>query len=229
MPTANAKNNSSRHSGPRPAVQSEYTRGYQKIEYAARALKLDFRGKIVLDIGSSTGGFTSYALERGAKKVIAVEKGTNQMSAPVRFDPRIELHEKTDIFNFKLMKPEKPSSAALSLLPEATEEGFSGYPDLILIDVSFLSLTKILKYASMYLTGPSTQFLAMLKPQFEAQSHQLTKGIIKNEAIRRQIIKDFENWLKTNRFIILGKRDNATPGRHGNLERFYHLKLSNPA
>ena len=81
----------------------------------------------------------------------------------------------------------------------------------------------------MYLTGPDTQFLAMLKPQFEAQSHQLTKGIIKNEAIRRQIIKNFENWLRTNRFIILGKRDNATPGRHGNLERFYHLKLSNPA
>ena len=213
MPTANAKSDQfSGHCedpGLDPgdaAIQPiSHTRGYQKIEYAARALKLDFRGKTVLDIGSSTGGFTSYALERGAKKVIAVEKGTNQMSAPLRFDSRVELHEKTDIFTFRTTPP-----------------------DLILIDISFLSLTKILKYASMYLTGPGTQLLGMLKPQFEAHPQQLTRGVIKNEAIRRQIIKDFENWLKTNHFIILGKRDNATTGRYGNQERFYHLKLSKP-
>lgn len=78
----------------------------------------------------------------------------------------------------------------------------------------------------MYLTGSNTQLLAMLKPQFEAQPHQMTKGIIKNEKTRRQIIKNFETWLKQNNFITLGKRDNATKGRHGNTERFYYLKTA---
>ena len=186
MPTANAKNSP--------------TRGYLKIASAAPTLKVDFKGKLVLDIGSSTGGFTDFALQSGAKKVIAVEKGTRQMSAPLRFDPRIDLHEKTDIFTFQTTPP-----------------------DLILIDVSFLSLTKILKYASMYLTGPKTQLLAMLKPQFEARPDQMTKGIIKNEKTRREIIKTFESWLKTHHFLTLAKRDNPAPGRFGNLERFYLL------
>ena len=75
-------------------------RAEYKIEDAAKAFSFDFRGKIVMDIGSSTGGFTEYALNRGAKIVIAVEKGTRQMKAPLRFDSRVELHEKTDIFEF---------------------------------------------------------------------------------------------------------------------------------
>lgn len=210
MPTANAKNNNpSRHSracpdylGKKQAIVSEKPRGHAKIAFAAQALGVDFHGKSILDIGSSTGGFTEYALERGATKVIAVEKGTDQMRAPLRFDPRIELHEKTDIFDFRLTSP----------------------PDLILADVSFLSLTKVLKYASMYLAGRNTHFLTMFKPQFEANPSDLHKGVVKNEKIRRGIIKNFESWLHTNNFIILGKRDNTLPGRHGNLERFYHLQ-----
>ena len=67
-----------------------------KLAEAAEAFVYDFLSKTVLDIGSSTGGFTEYALGRGAKKVIAIEKGTRQMKAPLRFDPRVELHEKTD-------------------------------------------------------------------------------------------------------------------------------------
>ena len=77
----------------------DVSRGYLKIEGAARAFNFDFKDKVVLDIGSSTGGFTEYALAHGAKKVIAVEKGSHQMKAPLRFDPRIDLHEKTDIFD----------------------------------------------------------------------------------------------------------------------------------
>lgn len=177
-------------------------RGYQKIEGAARAFNFDFREKTVLDIGSSTGGFTKLALDRAAKQVIAVEKGTNQMVAPLRFDPRVDLHEKTDIFDFEAK------------------------PDVIVADVSFLSLTKILKYAKTHLSTPTTDFLVMLKPQFEAAPYQLTKGVVKNETIRREIIKNFEQWLKTNGFIIIKKRDNDLHGRHGNIERFYWLKLA---
>ena len=183
-------------------TENVVSRGYYKIEGAARAFNFDFRGKTVLDIGSSTGGFTEYALRQGAIKVIAVEKGTNQMKAPLRFDPRVELHEKTDIFKFTCT------------------------PDIIVADVSFISLTKILKYATIKLTHPKTEFLVMLKPQFEAHSDELVKGVVKNEKIRRRIIKSFEFWLKTNGFLILGKHDNDLPGRTGNRERFYHLALA---
>ena len=174
-------------------------RGYLKIKDATSALDFDFRDKIVLDIGSSTGGFTQYALDQGAKKVIAVEKGTNQMVKPLRHDPRVELHEKTDIFDF------------------------NAQPDIIIADVSFISLTKILKYTK---TLGAADFLVMLKPQFEAKPDQLIRGVVKNEKIRRDIIKNFEHWLKANNFIIVNKRDNTLEGKHGNKERFYWLRLA---
>ena len=189
MPTVNAANN------------KFVSRAENKLAGAARAFSYDFRGKVVLDIGSSTGGFTEFALERGAKKVVAVEKGTNQMKAPLRFDPRIELHEKTDIFEF---------------LPEQKI-------DTILADVSFVSLTKVLAYAKMKLARSNTDFLVMLKPQFEARPDQLVKGVVKNEKMRREIIKRFETWLKNNGFVIKKKRDNELAGKNGNLERFYWL------
>ena len=191
-----------RTAGRTPA--GEQSRGYLKLAGAARACKFDFRGKTVLDIGSSTGGFTEYALDHGAKKVIAVEKGSHQMKAPLRFDPRIDLHEKTDIFDF---------------IPTLDI-------NIIVADVSFISLTKVLAYAKRNLADRHTEFLVMLKPQFEAKPSQLRKGIVKNETIRRQIIKDFEQWLKRNNFLVLAKHDNELSGKTGNVERFYHLKLS---
>ena len=82
-------------------IRRPVSRAENKLAGAARAFSYDFRGKVVLDIGSSTGGFTEYALLSGARKIIAIEKGTNQMKAPLRFDPRIDLREKTDIFTVK--------------------------------------------------------------------------------------------------------------------------------
>ncbi|MDO4611887.1 MAG: SAM-dependent methyltransferase [Candidatus Saccharibacteria bacterium] len=209
MNIANAENKFSRaRAGGRreflnPETPSDKSRGYQKLESAVRAFRYDFRGKTVLDIGSSTGGFTKLVLTLGAKKVIAVEKGTGQMETPLRFDSRIELHEKTDIFEFH------DNSA-----------------DVIVADVSFLSLTKILKYAKLELARPTTDLLVMLKPQFEANPKQLNRGVVKNESIRREIIKNFEFWLKTNGFIIIKKHDNDLTGKTGNRERFYYLKLA---
>ena len=180
------------------------SRAENKLKDAAMAFLYDFRGKTVLDIGSSTGGFTEFALMRGAARVIAVEKGTKQMKAPLRFDTRIELHEKTDIFEFE------------------TAEKI----DTILADVSFISLTKVLMYAKMQLACGDTDFLVMLKPQFEAEPEQLNRGVVKNEKIRREIIKKFEDFLKKNRFLIVKKRDNILAGKNGNVERFYWLKIA---
>ncbi|MBR6168447.1 TlyA family rRNA (cytidine-2'-O)-methyltransferase [Candidatus Saccharibacteria bacterium] len=174
--------------------------GY-KIADAVKALGVDFREKTVLDIGSSTGGFTEFALKKGATHVIAVEKGTNQMKAPLRFDERVELYEKMDIFDFHCMPP-----------------------DIILADVSFVSLRKVLRYAAKELADEHTEYLVMLKPQFEARFGQLDDGVVKNNRIRRAIIADFEYWLKRNGFVVKGKRDNELAGRYGNVERFYYLK-----
>lgn len=183
------------------ANEQYVSRAGLKLASVAKLLNLDFRDKIVLDVGSSTGGFTDYALQRGAKKVVAVDVGTDQLHPSLRGNPRIALHEKTDIRDFYL--DEKP--------------------DIIVIDVSFISLREILPHLAKSLSRPNTQIAAMVKPQFEAGKHQVNKGVIKNDAIRRQILKDFEVWSKQH-FVITDKRDSDVHGSKGNQERFYLLK-----
>lgn len=230
MPTENARNkirsSHDRDLKSHTSMQTVHTsmpvsRAENKLAGAAQAFSYDFRGKTVLDIGSSTGGFTEYALLRGAKKVIAVEKGTRQMKAPLRFDPRIDLREKTDIFFV--------TRNSLSRDQDENNENESKIDtriDTILADVSFISLKQVLLHAKKQLASPQTDFLVMLKPQFEARPFQLKNGVVKNETIRRDIIKDFEAWLKNNGFLIVNKRDNTLAGKNGNLERFYFLKLA---
>ena len=181
-----------------------FSRGAGKLAGFLRFAKVDFRGKVVLDIGSSTGGFTEVALKKGAAKVIAVEKGTGQMRKALVRNPKVELHEKTDIFD--VVVAEKP--------------------DIILIDVSFLSLTKVLEYARMELACGDTDVLGMFKPQFEAKKNQLNNGVVKNERMRREIMRVFEVWLKNYGYVVKAKRDNEVTGRYGNRERFYWLRLA---
>ena len=230
MPTENARNkirsSHDRDLKSHTSMQTVHTsmpvsRAENKLAGAAQAFSYDFRGKTVLDIGSSTGGFTEYALLRGAKKVIAVEKGTRQMKAPLRFDPRIDLREKTDIFSVTRSSLSRDQN-------ESNENKFKrdASIDAILADVSFISLKQVLLHAKKQLASPQTDFLVMLKPQFEARPFQLKNGVVKNETIRRDIIKDFEAWLKNNGFLIVNKRDNTLAGKNGNLERFYFLKLA---
>ena len=197
-----------------------------KLAEAVRGFGFDFRGKTVLDIGSSTGGFTELALRRGARKVIAVEKGTRQMKAPLRFDARVELHEKTDIFEVGVR------GDAIEAAVEARDEGASGAMkvrveiepvEVVLADVSFVSLRPILTKARE-LAVAGADFLVMLKPQFEARSEQLVRGVVKNERMRREIVQGFERWLKAEGWVIVKKQDNATVGRKGNRERFYWVR-----
>ncbi len=157
----------------------------------------------MLDVGSSTGGFTDYALRNGAKKVYAVDVGTDQLHYSLRGNPRVELHEKTDIRDFNM----------------------DDKPDVVVIDVSFISLRDILPYIHDNLCDGQTQVVAMVKPQFEAGREQTNKGIIKNDAIRRQILRDFEDWSKKY-FVIVSKRDSDVAGAKGNQERFYLLTLN---
>jgi len=184
------------------ATEQYVSRAGLKLASAAKDLEVEFKDKVVLDVGSSTGGFTDYSIKHGASKVIAVEIGSNQLHPSLRNNPLIELHEQCDIRNFN-----KPKSLI----------------NLVLIDVSFISLRLILP--TIYkLSEDDTRIIAMFKPQFEADSSQKNRGIIKNERIRRNIVKDFEKWLKLNNFYIIKSLDSSISGTKGNLEKFFLLK-----
>jgi predicted rRNA methylase YqxC with S4 and FtsJ domains len=144
------------------------------------------------------------------------------MKSPLRFDPRIDLREKTDIFD---VNREVLGSCDYFETAEKSHENKT-HIDVILADVSFVSLRKVLLHAKYNIASLDTDFLVMLKPQFEAKPFELKRGVIKNEKIRRDLIKDFEAWLKTQGFIVVKKRDNDFAGKNGNLERFYQLKLA---
>ena len=184
-------------------TETYVSRAGLKLASVAKYFKLNFQDKTVLDIGSSTGGFTDYSLRHGAKKVFAVDVGTDQLHPSLRTNPKIILHEKTDIRDF------------------FTDELI----DVIVGDVSFISLREILPHVAKELMSENTILIAMVKPQFEAGRHQVNKGIIKNDKVRRQILSDFENWAKKY-FVILDKKDSEVAGSKGNLERFYKLQLA---
>lgn len=182
------------------ATETYVSRAGLKLASIGKVLKLNFKGKIVLDVGSSTGGFTDYALKHGASKVLAVEVGTNQLHPSLLGHPDIELHEKTDIRDFK------------------TDQII----DIVVADVSFISLRELLPSIAQ-LSRAQTQIAVMVKPQFEAGASNLKhKGVIKNDKIRRQILKDFEDWTLQS-FRIIEKADSEVAGAKGNRERFYLL------
>lgn len=173
-----------------------------KLASVVQEFNLDFKNSIVLDVGSSTGGFTDFAIQHGAKKVIAVDIGTNQLHPDLRNNANIELREQTDIRDVKKLNRK---------------------PDIVTIDVSFISLHEILPHIAKIAGG--AKIIAMLKPQFEIGASAKHKGIVKNERIRREIIKDFEEWVKSY-FVIINKADSKIAGTKGNQERFYLLKAT---
>lgn len=183
------------------ATEQYVSRAALKLKSAAEVFNLDFKGKTVLDVGSSTGGFTQYALNHGAVKVFAVDVGTDQLHPSLHGNERIELHEKTDIRDFR------------------TKE----HIDTVVGDVSFISLREILPHVAT-LVDAKAEIIAMVKPQFEAgQSNLKHKGVIKNDKMRREILKDFEAWAHQY-FKIVQKADSGVPGSKGNVERFYLLR-----
>ncbi len=181
------------------------SRAAYKLAPVVPKLSLSFTSKVVLDVGASKGGFTDVALQAGATKVYAVDVGTAQLDKTLLVNPKVVAMEKTDVRNLKV-------------LPELV--------DVILADLSFVSLRVILPYLNKFLAAGG-QLVVMAKPQFEVGSRQaaaklLNKGVVKNDKIRRRILTDFEVWAKGH-YRILGKADSALAGEHGNVERFYLL------
>lgn len=186
------------------ATSEQYvSRAGYKLASVAGLLNLNFTDAVVLDVGSSTGGFTDYALQHGAKHVIAIDVGTEQLHPSLRSDQRIELYEQTDIRDVK---------------------DVSRPLDVVVIDVSFISLREILPTVAKLATAQTT-VVAMVKPQFEAGHSSKHKGVIKNDRMRRDILQEFELWVR-GYFVIVDKADSEVAGSKGNRERFYSLRLS---
>lgn len=183
------------------AKEQYVSRAGLKLASIAKILKLDFKGAVVLDVGSSTGGFTDYALQHGADHVIAVDVGTNQLHPSLHGNPKIELYEQTDIRDVKELS--RPA-------------------DIVVIDVSFISLREILPTVAK-LSNKGTKIAAMVKPQFEAGDNAKHKGVIKNDRMRRDILQGFEQWARQY-FVVLDKADSEVAGTKGNRERFYLLQ-----
>lgn len=174
------------------------SRGGLKLAGALDAFDFDPRGLTCLDVGSSTGGFTDLLLKRGARHVVAVDVGRDQLHASLRADPRVTSFEGQDI---RTLAPES--------LPER--------PGLAAIDVSFISLRLVLP-AVAALLAPRAGIAALIKPQFEAGRAALKKGIVRDEAIQRQVCDDIVAALETLGFAVEGPIPSPIEGGDGNRE-----------
>jgi len=178
-----------------------------KLEAALDHFRIDPSGKVCLDVGSSTGGFTQCLLERGAARVLAVDVGTHQMDWKIRSDPRVTLLEQT---NARYLRLEQLGLRA----------------DLATMDVSFISATLILPVLPLLL-NPQAGVLVLVKPQFEAGRDQVgNKGIVSDPEVHRQSVEKVSRKLESLGFSLLGARESALPGASGNREFFVVAVLS---
>lgn len=186
------------------------SRAGEKLASVAEAFGLDFSGKTVLDVGSSTGGFTDYALQHGAAQVFAVDVGTNQLAYKLRQDERVRVMEQTDIRDVVV-------GEGLKTIPQLA--------DMAVMDVSFVSLTQVLD-ATAALVQPGGLIIAMAKPQFEAGKELADqyKGVIPLGPVRDEILQELREWLPAHNFIIQAEADSGLAGAEGNVEHFYALR-----
>jgi 23S rRNA (cytidine1920-2'-O)/16S rRNA (cytidine1409-2'-O)-methyltransferase len=185
------------------------SRAGEKLASVAVALGLDFAGKTVLDVGSSTGGFTDYALQNGAARVCCVDVGTGQLSFKLRQDPRVIVMEQTDIRDVTV-------GAGAKAIPVRA--------DMAVMDVSFISVTKVLEVTAG-LVAEGGSMVVMVKPQFEAGKAVADRyrGVIPMGAVRDEILAGVRAWM-VKRFDILAEADSAVAGAEGNVERFFVLR-----
>ena len=182
------------------------SRGGEKLEGALEDLKVDPAGRACLDVGASTGGFTDCLLQRGAATVVAIDVGTHQLHDSLRSDPRVTSREQTHI---------------LDVAPDSITPA----PTLATIDVSFISLKKVLPRVRE-LVAPNADILALLKPQFEVGAKFLRKGVVKSDEVRRACVDDMGRWCVQNGFAHKGTAVSHLLGPKGNQEFFLHLVAS---
>jgi 23S rRNA (cytidine1920-2'-O)/16S rRNA (cytidine1409-2'-O)-methyltransferase len=188
------------------------SRGGIKLANALAACGLDVRDRRALDVGASTGGFTDCLLQRGAREVIAVDVGYGILDYRLRTDPRVSVMERTN---------------ARSLTPRALPAGTDSKPDLATIDVSFISLAKVLATVLGCL-GEGYDVLALVKPQFELGRGRVGKGgVVRDAAGRREALISVGSTALGLGAAVMGCYPSGLAGPKGNLETF--LWLTDPA
>ncbi len=181
------------------------SRGGLKLEKAVAHFDLQLEGKVCMDVGSSTGGFTDCMLQNGARMVYAVDVGTNQLDWKLRSDPRVIAMEKTNI---------------RYLLPEQIGEA----PQFASIDVAFISLTKVLLPVRNLLT-PDGQVVALIKPQFEAGREKVgKKGVVREKSTHIEVIQQVLSYAWSIGFSILALEFSPIKGPEGNIEYLVWLQ-----
>lgn len=181
------------------------SRGGLKLEKAMKNFDLDLENKVCTDVGSSTGGFTDCMLQNGARKVFAIDVGRGQLAWKLRQDERVVSMEKT---NIRYVTPED-----------------LGEPiDFSSIDVSFISLTKVLLPIRNYLK-PDGEIVALIKPQFEAGREKVgKKGVVREKSTHHEVIEQVLSYAVSIGFQVLELAYSPIKGPEGNIEYLVHLK-----
>lgn len=178
-------------------------RGALKLEGALEKFKIDVFGKICADIGSATGGFTEVLLLRGAKNVYAIDTAKGKLAPKIREDPRVIVMEGTDVRD----------------LPELQEK-----IDIAVIDISLILLEGILPSVKRFLKKEG-EVIALFKPQYQTRDPKLLRhGIIKDDATREELLKNFAVWAKDNGWDIIGQIESPIKGGEGNTEFLLHIQ-----
>ena len=184
------------------------SRGGLKLEKALQHFSLDLSGKVMADVGASTGGFTDCALKRGAVKVYAIDVGYGQLAWSLRTDERVVNMERTNVRNL-------------------TADSLGEKVDFISIDVAFISLDKVLPVVRQLLASPHGEVIALIKPQFEAgREHVGKKGVVRDPDIHKQVIQKVLQIARQLDFTPLGLTFSPIKGPEGNIEYLLHFGVS---
>ena len=183
------------------------SRGGLKLEKAMECFDVSVKDKVCMDIGASSGGFTDCMLQNGVKKVYAVDVGHGQLAWKLRNDTRVVVMEKT---NIRYVKPEDIGESI----------------DFASIDVSFISLSKVLP-AAYNLLGERGEIVALIKPQFEAGREKVgKKGVVREKSTHIEVIQNCFAYAKENGFFVRELEFSPVKGPEGNIEYLYHLVKS---
>ena len=191
-------------------IEKYVSRGAYKLLTAIEHFKLDVTGFVCLDAGASTGGFTDCMLQNGAKKVYSVDVGYGQFAWKLRQDPRVVCMEKTNI-------------------RYVTPEDIDDVLDFASVDVSFISLTKVLP-AAYALLKDGGQMVCLIKPQFEAGREKVgKKGVVRDKAVHEEVIERIITFALENGFSVHHLEYSPIKGPEGNIEYLVHIEKSDEA
>lgn len=169
--------------------------GGMKLKRAIDYFQLDFNDKVILDIGSSTGGFTDCALQHGARLVYAVDVGSNQLADKLRYDLKVKVYEQTNITDFMV------------------DERF----DYLVMDVSFVSITKIIPTLLRYLDD-NNYLVCLFKPQFEVGKIKMKNGVIKDPKVHKEVVNMLINFIHSIGLFVNDLTYSTQKGKMGNIE-----------